>query len=298
MPFNMVGQILSGITGAITSGVNTRQTNETNLRIARETNAANRQLVEMQNKAAKEESELAYKRSLPTNQVGNMMAAGMSRAGAINALNGGGSYTPAPVNVSQDSAPQMQTTDFSALSNVAQAFAQRAQQKHDEKMQSKQLEEQKRQFNEQLNFEKQKWADEAPFRAENLTALQFQNKINDALANYKDENGNRTNLLVEGAAAERIANIAEQKLNALKYDLINSALELPAPILKTLMNELKGTARDAQSFIDDIKSGKKTANQIQEYTEDYNLPNEIASDGKKFRRHRNKDGTYEWYEVK
>lgn len=183
MPFNVLGQIVGSVISAATSAANTTQINKTNLEIAEKTNAANREMVEAQNKAAAAESEKAYQRSKPTTQVANMMQAGMSRAGAINALNGGGSYTPAPVNVSQDSAPQMQTADLSALSNISQAFAQRAQQKHDEKMQAKQLEEQKRQFNEQLDFEKQKWNDEAPYRAENLTAIQFQNKINHELAN-------------------------------------------------------------------------------------------------------------------
>lgn len=139
MPFNMIGQLGSGAMGLIGSIVNTKQTNEANLQIARETNAANRQMVQEQNRAAAAESEKAYQRSKATTQVANMMQAGMSRAAAINALNGGGSYTPAPVNVSQDTAPQMQTADLSALANIGQAFAQRAQQKHDEKMQSKQL---------------------------------------------------------------------------------------------------------------------------------------------------------------
>lgn len=139
MPFNMMGQIVgSGITAAA-SAANTAQINKTNLEIAEKTNAANREMVEAQNKAAAAESEKAYQRSKPTTQVANMMSAGMSRAGAINAISGGGSYTPAPVNTSQDSAPQMQTADLSALANIGQAFAQRAQQKHEEKMLDKQL---------------------------------------------------------------------------------------------------------------------------------------------------------------
>lgn len=137
--YNMFGQLASGGLGLMASVINTRQINQANKQIARETNEANREMVEMQNKAAAAESEKAYQRSKASTQVSNMMQAGMSRAGAINALNGGGSYTPAPVNTSQDSAPQMQTTDFGALANIGQAFAQRMQQKHDEKMQAKQL---------------------------------------------------------------------------------------------------------------------------------------------------------------
>lgn len=151
--FNMIGQIVSSALGLTGSLVNTAQVNKTNLNIAGKTNEANRQMVEMQNKAAAAESEKAYQRSKATTQVTNMMQAGMSRAGAINALNGGGSYTPAPVNTSQDSAPQMQTTDLSALANIGQAFAQRAQQKHDEKMQAKQIAAQKDEAQKQREHE-------------------------------------------------------------------------------------------------------------------------------------------------
>lgn len=136
MPLDMIGNIF----GAGASIVNTKQTNKMNYKIAQETNEANRKLVEMQNKAAKDEAELAYRRSSAGNQVNLMRQAGMSRAGAINALNGGGSYTPAPVNTSQDSAPQMQAADLSMLANIGQGIAQR---QHDEKMAKMQLSAQK-----------------------------------------------------------------------------------------------------------------------------------------------------------
>lgn len=129
-----IGSTIGSIAGTIGNIVNTKQVNENNLRIARETNEANRQMVEMQNKAAREEAEKAYQRSSAPNQVALMQSAGMSRAGAINALNGGGSYSPAPVNVSQDSAPTMQTTDFSNLGQIAAAI--RSQSTKDEVLKS------------------------------------------------------------------------------------------------------------------------------------------------------------------
>lgn len=109
--------------GAIASIINTYQVNKKNEELTRETNQANREMVEMQNKAAAKESEKAYLRSSAPNQVALMTASGMSRAGAINALNGGGSYTPAPVNTAQDTAPQAQTADLSGLSNVSQMLS-------------------------------------------------------------------------------------------------------------------------------------------------------------------------------
>ena len=153
MPLGFIGNVFGSAISAAASAANTKQINETNLKIAEMTNKANRELVDAQNKAAKEESELAYQRSKPTTQVGNMVAAGMSRAGAINALNGGGSYTPAPVNTSQDSAPQMQTTDLTALANIGQGLENISQRKHEEKMQAKQLAAQKEEAQKQRDHE-------------------------------------------------------------------------------------------------------------------------------------------------
>lgn len=114
--------------------------NAFNVRQQKEVNKNNRELVQMQNDAAAAESEKAYERSLPVNQVGNMRAAGMSHAAAINALNDGGSYQPAPVNTAQDQAPQI---DVSQAINALQASAQLAEQKRQFNLQHA---EQKRQF--------------------------------------------------------------------------------------------------------------------------------------------------------
>ena len=117
-----IGSALGSIAGTIGNIINTKQVNEANMKIARETNEANRQMVEMQNQAAAAEADKAYQRSKASNQVSLMQSAGMSRAGAINALNGGGSYSPAPVNVSQDTAPTIQTTDMSNLAQLGMAI--------------------------------------------------------------------------------------------------------------------------------------------------------------------------------
>lgn len=135
-----LGTLISGLAQTIQSDINTKQVNKTN-----------REMVAAQNAAAAAESEKAYERSKPTTQVTNMRQVGMSQAGAISALNGGGSYTPAPVNVSQDSAP-----DLSGLSTVAQAFTN-----------MKQLQEQKRQFDANLNLERDKFEYEKKRTTEN-----------------------------------------------------------------------------------------------------------------------------------
>ena len=186
--FNMIGQLGSGAMGLIGSIVNTKQTNDMNYKIAQETNQANREMVEMQNKAAKDEAELAYKRSSAPNQVGLMTSAGMSRAGAINALNGGGSYTPAPVNTSQDQAPQMQTTDLSALANIGQAFGEMAQRKHDEKMQAKQIAAQKEQQKAQIESNERIAEMQANTTNRNAdNRLEFERMVNERELQFKQD---------------------------------------------------------------------------------------------------------------
>lgn len=88
----------------IGNSVATEKTNQTNVDIARETNAANA-----------EQADLAYQRSLPINQVADLMAAGMSKPAALNKLSGGGTYT-APVMQSA----QAQSQDFSSLSQLSE----------------------------------------------------------------------------------------------------------------------------------------------------------------------------------
>lgn len=210
MPFNLLGQLVA----SNASIINTRQTNEINKQLVRETNEANRQMVEMQNKAAAAESEKAYQRSKASTQVTNMMQAGMSRAGAINALNGGGSYTPAPVNVSQDTAPQMQTTDFT---NLGQIFAQRSQQIHEQKMQDKQLKLER----DKLQFEKDKWTEEKPTRDAQLTSLGL---TNDILKIDKEVNDALKDGRINAENAENIARKAEAVLNDIRSKRVTDAM--------------------------------------------------------------------------
>lgn len=76
---------ITGLGSGLFNFFSSKNANDTNLQIARETNAANA-----------EQAELAYHRSLPVNQVSNLISAGMSKQGALSALTGGGQYT-APV---------------------------------------------------------------------------------------------------------------------------------------------------------------------------------------------------------
>ena len=90
--------ILGGVLSSVISNIGQRK-------LQREMNAYN-----------KRESELAYRRSLPVNQVSNLQAAGMSKAAALNAVSGGNSYTPMPSVGREISTPDL----GGVFSNVAQ----------------------------------------------------------------------------------------------------------------------------------------------------------------------------------
>ena len=148
--FNLgsIGQLASSIFSSVA-----------NVKMQRETNATNMQIAREQNAAAAAESEKAYERSKATNQVRLMQDAGMSKAGALNAINGGGSYQPAPVNAGQAQAPQIDLTHaFDGMITAAENNKQRkaaedlqtAQIKAAEEAQRKQIESDERKHAAQL----------------------------------------------------------------------------------------------------------------------------------------------------
>lgn len=92
-----------GIGQNVSNTKSVESTNQANLEAVRETNASN-----------VEQANLSYQRSLPINQVKNLMDAGFSRAGALNNLTGGGTYTAPVLQSSHGDAPQM---DFSSIAS-------------------------------------------------------------------------------------------------------------------------------------------------------------------------------------
>ena len=117
--------------GGVFNWFGQKETNRTNVQMARETNEFNARLVEKQNAAAAAESEKQRAYESATSQVARLRAAGMSKAGALGAINGAGGYSPAPVNVSQATAPQTQAPvmDLSGVANALQGMAQLHEQK-------------------------------------------------------------------------------------------------------------------------------------------------------------------------
>lgn len=102
----VVAAAASTIVGGVTAGVNAesvKETNEANLQAVRETNASN-----------VEQAELAYRRSLPTAQIRNLMDAGMSRPAALATLTGGGTYQAPVLQSAKADAPQMDLTGVSS----------------------------------------------------------------------------------------------------------------------------------------------------------------------------------------
>ena len=142
MNWLLLAKLLGSIGGIVGSVANVRN--------AKRTNAANIQMANQANAMQVAESEKAYERSKAGNQVGLMMQAGMSRAGAINALNGGGSYTPASINTAQAQAPQVDTSVFQSLvSNAQQA-----------ETVDKQIQAQEEMHEREIDFQREKWAAE------------------------------------------------------------------------------------------------------------------------------------------
>ena len=145
---------------------NIAATNAANKEMQDSANATNIQLQESANAAQAAENEKAYERSKAGNQVNLLMQAGMSRAGAINVLNGGGSYTPAPVNTAQVQASQNQSYQrdpnsvSNALSGIAGAFSNAGQMRQEMKMQERQIQAQKEMQEREIQFEREKWAAE------------------------------------------------------------------------------------------------------------------------------------------
>lgn len=118
----MLPAIYAAMAGIIGNVANVQQT--------RNNNALQERLVREANAASAVESQKAYERSKATNQAGLMQQAGMSKAGALNAINGGGSYTPAPVQSAQTQAPQIDLTHaFDGLVQVGENAKQRKLQK-------------------------------------------------------------------------------------------------------------------------------------------------------------------------
>lgn len=101
---SVLSSIGLGIAQNVLNKKSVDSTNESNLQAVRETNQSN-----------VEQSELAYSRSLPIQQLRNLMDAGFSRAGAVSHLTGAGSYS-APVL--QSGSSQANQFDFS---NIASA---------------------------------------------------------------------------------------------------------------------------------------------------------------------------------
>nr|CAI9751181.1 hypothetical protein NPLVJFJD_NPLVJFJD_CDS_0010 [Microvirus sp.] len=138
-------------------------TNAANKAMQDSANATNIQIAESANAAQAAENEKAYERSKAGNQVNLLQQAGMSRAGAINVLNGGGSYTPAPINTAQvqashNQAYQRDPNDIqNALSGIAGAFSNAGQMNQERKMQERSLQVQQEMQDKQLAADREKW---------------------------------------------------------------------------------------------------------------------------------------------
>ena len=152
---DMIGwmKLLGSVFSTVANVVNTKRTN-----------AANERMTAAQNAMQVAENEKAYERSKATNQVNLLQQAGMSKAGALSTINGGGSYQPAPINVSQAQAPEIDLSSaFDGLIQIGENAKQRkaaedlqtAQIKAAEDAQRKQIESDERKHAAQLQTQKE-----------------------------------------------------------------------------------------------------------------------------------------------
>lgn len=119
---------LIGAGGMIASNVATNdankqaveETNKANKEIQEQANLSNLQAVRETNASNVQQAELSYQRSLPVNQVRDLMNAGMSKVGALQKLAGGGSYTAPALSAGQVQASNMQAPhfDYSAIGDA------------------------------------------------------------------------------------------------------------------------------------------------------------------------------------
>lgn len=146
--------LVLGLLGLATgAGVGIMQSQK-NEQLVRETNATNLQAVRETNASNVEQAELAYRRSLPINQVNNMIAAGMSRSAAIQSLTGGGTYQAPVLQSSSADSPQVDYSGFASAferlgnipSNAEQYNIQLQQRKNlEQEFQLREKEEQRKQ---------------------------------------------------------------------------------------------------------------------------------------------------------
>lgn len=212
-----IGSILTGLTGIITNAVQGKKQRDANIQATRETNAHNERLVDKQNAAAAAESEKQRAYESAPAQVSRLRSAGMSKAGALGAINGAGGYTPAPViNAAQAQAPtaEYQPIDFSGLANAMQGMAQLS-------MQEKQLKQQKYEYERNQKLEEDKFFEEQVnnAKARELTDAQIsriasQNNVDKATIDSIVAGTNLTWQQVENACADY--NIKLEQLAQLK----------------------------------------------------------------------------------
>lgn len=260
--FNNNGGTLLGsfLSGLFNIGANAmqikyqREANAQNIAMQRETNALNAKLVGQQNLAAMAESDKARQYDSASAQVSRLRAAGMSKAGALGAINGAGGYTPAPVNAAQAHAPQVQAPqiDLTGVSNAIQGFMQ--------------LREQKRQFNETMDLERQKFAEEQLNNAKvrdlqdaQISKIAKENEVSDAsiLKLFADTDLTYAQLRTE---------FTKYDLNVKQAALISEQTKLTAAQIL----QVKASTKLTQAQIETELSKKQlTDSQVKQYAKEY-----------------------------
>lgn len=183
-------------------------------------NRAQMRETKYRNEMQRQESERAYEVSKPIHQVQQMRDAGLSKAGALNALNGGASYIPAPMESAKLDAPNIDLSHmFDGLMATHENSKQRQLQRD---MVSAQIKSQESMHSDALQ------------NAKDIAKMQIEgNKVN-------VDNTNKTHKEISEAQlkhAEKVLNFEQNKFDFLKEEqkqlIIAQAAELQSRKLLT-----------------------------------------------------------------
>lgn len=111
-----IAMTIAAIISAIVVGV----TNTKNAESVDATNQANIEQVKLTNQANAEQANLAYKRSLPAQQISDMMSAGISKSAAIQRITGGGTYS---MPTMQAASVQPKHFDYSGIGDAMERLS-------------------------------------------------------------------------------------------------------------------------------------------------------------------------------
>lgn len=232
----IIASLVSGLFGFFGS----KNQSDTNVQAVKDTNESNYNIAQQTNAANVEQAELAYKRSLPTAQVQQMMQAGMSKYGALSALQGGGSYTAPTLQSAHFDAPQ-ENVDFNALAERLQNIPANAQQASMVREQTSALIQDQRRKDEELRIAIEKHNQEMEFQRNDELRKQYGQNV----VVMTDKLRSRVEDLIAKKKADRTSfNTIQDLVNTLDLDNDPYWRNAPASSRDSVFEYVRGLASE------------------------------------------------------